>query len=141
MYFFEFTEESWNEQLTRPWLYEPTPSDIFPGGGLIITGTRFADTDRVVINGLSLNPTINADESLSVTIPANIPGREKDVYVRRFDGDQSNYLRLWQISRLFMFLLTRLILYFIDNSVKLTRLLYSNKDFRNSLFNIRLEQS
>ena len=100
MYFFEFTEESWNEQLTRPWLYELTPSDVFPGDELIITGTRFADTDRVVINGLSLNPTINADESLSVTIPSNISGGEKDAYVRRFDGDESNFLRLWVKPRL-----------------------------------------
>jgi hypothetical protein len=93
--FFEFTEESWNEQLTRPWLYELTPVQAFPGNTLNITGTRFADTDRVVLDTFTLTPTILADETLSVTIPATITGGEKEVYVRRFDGTESNRLRLW----------------------------------------------
>jgi hypothetical protein len=93
--FFEFTEESWNEQLTRPWLYELTPVENFPGNTLTITGTRFADSDRVVLEGNSLVPTILADESLSVTVPLSITGGEKDVFVRRFDGVESNRLRLW----------------------------------------------
>lgn len=98
--FFEFTEESWNEQLTRPWLYELTPSQAFPEAVVIITGTRFADTDRVVIDGVTRSITINADESISFTLPLNIAGGEKDLYVRRFDGDESNHLRLWVKPRL-----------------------------------------
>lgn len=98
--FFEFTEESWNEQLTRPWLYELTPSQAFPAGEIIVTGTRFADTDRVVIDGVTRSITINADESISFTLPLNISGGEKDVFVRRFDGDESNHLRLWVKPRL-----------------------------------------
>ncbi len=102
MRFFEFTEESWNEQLTKPWLYEVTPSHVSPGDTLTITGTRFASSDRVIINGSSLQPTIEADESISVTIPNNTSGGEKDISVRRFDGDESNQLRLWIKPRLDM---------------------------------------
>lgn len=93
--FFEFTEESWNEQLTRPWLYELTPVQVFPGNTLNITGTRFVDTDRVILDTYTLVPTILADESISVTVPSSITGGQKDIYVRRFDGTQSNSLRVW----------------------------------------------
>jgi hypothetical protein len=93
--FFEFTEESWNEQLTRPWLYELTPVQVFPGSTLNITGTRFADTDRVILDAYSLIPAILADESLSVTVPTGISGGQKDIYVRRLDGAESNRLRVW----------------------------------------------
>lgn len=98
--FFEFTEESWNEQLTRPWLYEMTPSHVFPGNAINITGTRFADTDRVIIGSLDLSPSIQTDESITVTLPVNISGGEKDLFVRRFDGDESNRLRFWVQPRL-----------------------------------------
>ncbi len=93
--FFEFTEESWNEQLTRPWLYELSPLEIFPGNTLTITGTRFADTDRVILAGNSLVPTILPDESISVVVPTSLDGGEKELFVRRFDGAESNRLRLW----------------------------------------------
>jgi hypothetical protein len=93
--FFEFTAESWNEQLTRPWLYELTPVQVFPGNTLNITGTRFADTDRVILDAYTLAPAILADESISVTVPTGISGGQKDIYVRRFDGVQSNRLRVW----------------------------------------------
>jgi hypothetical protein len=92
--FFEFTEESWNEQLTKPWLYELSPVEIFPGNTLTITGTRFADTDRVILPGYSLMPTILPDESISVTVPLSISGGEKELFVKRFDGAESNRLRL-----------------------------------------------
>lgn len=98
--FFEFTEESWDEQLTRPWLFEMTPTHVFPGDTINITGTRFADTDRVIIDGISLNPVIEADESLTVTLPVNVNGGEKNLYVRRYDGDESNHLRFWVKPRL-----------------------------------------
>lgn len=93
--FFEFTEESWNEQLTRPWLYELTPTQVFPGNTLNITGTRFADTDRVILDTFTLVPSILADESITVTVPTTITGGQKDLYVRRFDGAESNRLRVW----------------------------------------------
>ena len=98
--FFEFTEESWNEQLTRPWLYSMTPTHAFPGDEINIVGTRFADTDRVIIDGLSLYPTIEADESLTVTLPNNVSWGEKTLLVRRHDGDESNLLRFWVKPRL-----------------------------------------
>lgn len=93
--FFEFTEESWNEQLTRPWLYEVTPHQAFPGNTLTITGTRFADADRVIIGNHRLIPHVLPDESIEVTLPTTIEGGEKTLYVQRFDGVQSNALRFW----------------------------------------------
>lgn len=95
MNFFEFTEYSWNEQFTKPWLYELTPHHIFPGDSLTITGTRFTDRDRVFIGNISLNPRINADDSITVDLPNNISGGEKDLFVCRFDGEESNHLRFW----------------------------------------------
>ncbi|MDH5302244.1 MAG: IPT/TIG domain-containing protein [Gammaproteobacteria bacterium] len=100
--FFEFSEESWNEQLTRPWLYELTPTQAFPGDNVTVTGTRFADTDRVMVGGVSRPITINADESITFNLPATTGGGEKDLYVRRFDGVESNHLRLWVKPRLDM---------------------------------------
>lgn len=93
--FFEFTEESWDEQLTRPWLYALTPTQVFPGNELIITGTRFADTDRVIFDGTTLVTQILADESLRVYVPSTATGGEKELYVQRYDGPQSNRLRVW----------------------------------------------
>jgi hypothetical protein len=92
--FMEFTEESWNEMLTRPWLYELMPTTTVPGMPLTIKGTRFADTDRVVIAGTTLTPVINADETLTVTLPSNLSGGTTEVHLRRFDGTESNRLRL-----------------------------------------------
>ena len=48
---------------------------------------------------------------------------------------------LRQISRLFIFLLTRLISYSINDFIELIQLLRSDKALRNPLFDIRLEQS
>lgn len=93
--FFEFTEESWNEQLTRPWLYELTPTEVFPERDIVITGTRFADTDRIVFDGIELTPRELPDESVEITIPWNTSGGEKELYVKRFNGVQSNRLRCW----------------------------------------------
>jgi hypothetical protein len=100
MRFFEFTEESWDEQLTKPWLFAMTPTHVFPGDTVNITGTRFTSSDRVIVDALSLRPTIELDESITVTIPNNVSGGEKNLFVRRFDGDQSNHLRIWVKPRL-----------------------------------------
>ena len=93
--FMEITEESWNEQLTKPWLTEVTPTQPFPGASLILKGSMFADTDRVKVGGFSLVPTINADDTVTVTLPVTIAGSEQELYVRRFDGRESNRLRIW----------------------------------------------
>lgn len=93
--FFEFTEEAWDEVLTRPWLTELTPSYAFPGSAVIIQGTRFTEHDVVKIDGASLVPTIRADESIEVILPVGIAGGRKDVYVQRQDGRESNRLALW----------------------------------------------
>lgn len=86
------TEEAWNEQLTKPWLTHLTPTNAFPGTKITIRGTRFADTDAVVIGSTTLTPVLRADEGIDVTLPAAIGGGEHTVFLRRFDGEESNRL-------------------------------------------------
>jgi hypothetical protein len=62
---------------------------------LTLRGSRFSSNDRVIIDSASLTPTVNADESISVTLPLNTTGGEKTVYVRRQDGTESNRDSLW----------------------------------------------
>lgn len=90
--FFQFTEDAWEELLTRPFITEINPSEVFPGNSITLRGTQFANNDRVVIDGVAtLVPVINPDESITVTVPSNIAGGQKSVYVRRAsDGTQSN---------------------------------------------------
>lgn len=98
--FMEFTEESWNEQLTKPWLTDVSPDAAFPGGTLLLSGPRFADTDEVVVGGVTLNPTLLSDGRLEVTVPEDVGGSRKDVFVRRHDGAESNELQVWVRPRL-----------------------------------------
>ena len=86
------TEEAWNEQLTKPWLTHLTPTNAFPGTKITIRGTRFADTDTVVIGSSTLTPVLRADEGIDVTLPTNIAGGEHTVFLKRFDGEESNRL-------------------------------------------------
>lgn len=99
---FEFTESAWNELLTRPWITQLVPSDVFPGDSLTLRGSRFVETDRVVLGSTTLAPTVNADESISIAVPVNTPGGETPVYVRRADGTESNRLMLGVKPRLEM---------------------------------------
>lgn len=93
--FLEFTEEAWDDLLTRPWIMELDPEYIFPGNTLRIKGSRFTHHDRVHVGNLQLAPVVNPDESLSVVLPNNISGGEKIVSVKRQDGTESNRLKLW----------------------------------------------
>lgn len=93
--FYEFSLDEWNALLTRPWLSEVTPVQAFPGDRLTLRGSRFSLGDLVVIAGSTLAPTINADESISITIPSTIAGGQTSVYVRRQDGTESNRYNLW----------------------------------------------
>ncbi len=93
--FHEFSEAAWEELLLRPWITELSPETPFPGDTLIIKGSKFTTNDRVRLGTDSISPTINADESLSITIPSTITGGEKELYIRRQDGSESNRLRLW----------------------------------------------
>jgi hypothetical protein len=95
MDFFEFSEDAWEELLTRPWVTELVPEYVFPNDMLTLTGSRFTLTDRVHVGSHILTPTVNADESISVVIPSNISGGEHSVFVRRPDGTESNRLSLW----------------------------------------------
>ena len=90
--FFEFSQEAWDDMMTRPWITEISPNEVFPGNTITIKGSRFTDNDRVVLVGVTtLVPTINPDDSLSVTIPLTISGGTKSVFVRRaFDNTESN---------------------------------------------------
>ncbi|MBD3278335.1 MAG: hypothetical protein GF388_08550, partial [Candidatus Aegiribacteria sp.] len=93
--FLEFTLDEWDALLTRPWISEAEPTYAFPGDSLTIRGSRFSAGDRVKIAGFTLAPTINADESISVTVPLNISGGITSIYVRRQDGTESNRLNIW----------------------------------------------
>jgi hypothetical protein len=93
--FFEFTNDAWEDQLTRPWLSEVIPSDVFPGDRLTVRGSRFSFNDRLVLGGVTLVPIINADESISVNVPLTVGGGAKSIFVRRADGTQSNRHTVW----------------------------------------------
>ena len=93
--FFEFTQDAWDEMLARPWITQLVPTEVFPGDTLIVRGSAFTVTDRVVLDGVPMVPTLNVDQSLSVAIPLSIAGGEKSVIVRRDDGTESNRLSVW----------------------------------------------
>lgn len=101
--FFEFSEDAWEDLLTRPWITDIEPDYVFPSDTIRIKGSRFTGNDKVSVGGIELAPTINADESLTVTIPTNISGGEKIVYVKRQDGTESNRLRIWVKPQLDIF--------------------------------------
>ena len=84
------TQEAWDEQLTRPWLYDVTPDGGFPETSVIIKGSRFADTDKIYFDDDSLPTVLRADGALSATIPANAAGGEHTIFSRRHDGQESN---------------------------------------------------
>jgi hypothetical protein len=88
--FFEFTQAAWDDLMTRPWITQITPTDAFPGDKLTIHGSRFTASDTVYVAGAPLASTVNADESLSVTLPMTISGGLQQVFVRRADGTESN---------------------------------------------------
>ncbi|MFC4778853.1 LamG-like jellyroll fold domain-containing protein [Paenibacillus sp. GCM10023252] len=90
--FYEFSEDAWEALLTRPWLSEITPAQGAPGDKITLRGSQFTSSDRVVFGGAVLVPAANADESLSISIPADSDGGDKTVYVRRDDGTESNRL-------------------------------------------------
>ncbi|PYP88877.1 MAG: hypothetical protein DMG65_14615 [Candidatus Angelobacter sp. Gp1-AA117] len=90
--FFEFSEDAWNQLLTRPWLSQLTPTDAFPGDTLTLRGSAFTTNDRVILDGTPFTPTVNLDQSISITIPLTIDGGAKSITVRRQDGTESNRL-------------------------------------------------
>jgi hypothetical protein len=88
--FFEFTQAAWDDLMTRPWITQVTPTDAFPGDKLVVHGSRFTANDTVYVGGAPLASTVNADESLSVTLPITISGGLQQVFVRRSDATESN---------------------------------------------------
>lgn len=97
-FFTEFTEQEWDELLTRPFITDISPWEVFPGNSITIKGYKFQPADRVIIDGIStpFAPVINPDQSISITLPANISGGQKSVYVvRNSDGLQSNRIPIW----------------------------------------------
>jgi hypothetical protein len=88
--FFEFSEDAWDDLLTRPWITEVSPVQVFPGDLLTIRGSRFTPNDQVFFGGLPTPHTINADESVSINVPLSATGGEKIIFVRRSDGSESN---------------------------------------------------
>ncbi|MDF0666215.1 MAG: IPT/TIG domain-containing protein [Nitrospira sp.] len=92
--FFEFSQAAWDDLMTRPWITQLSPTDVFPGDTLTIRGSRFTTNDRVMLGASALAPTVNADESISIAIPLTITGGEQQIFVRRADGTESNRLNL-----------------------------------------------
>jgi hypothetical protein len=88
--FFEFTQAAWDDLMTRPWVSQITPTEAFPGDTLIVRGSRFTANDTVLVDGNPLATRVNADESLSVTMPLTLTGGSHQVFVRRTDGIESN---------------------------------------------------
>jgi hypothetical protein len=88
--FFEFTEAAWDDLMTRPWITQVTPVDAFPGDTLTVHGSRFTAADTVFVAGSPLPSTVNADESISVSLPLTLSGGLQQVFVRRADGVESN---------------------------------------------------
>jgi len=88
--FFEFTQAAWDDLMTRPWISQITPTEVFAGDTLTIRGSRFTSSDVVLVAGTPLASTLNADESISVIVPMAIGGGEQQVFVRRADGTESN---------------------------------------------------
>ena len=92
--FFEFTQAAWDDLMTRPWITQLTPPEAFPGDTLTIRGSRFTANDRVVLGGAALAPTVNLDESISITVPMTVGGGEQQVFVHRADATESNRVNL-----------------------------------------------
>jgi hypothetical protein len=88
------TQEAWDEQLTKPWLYDVTPDAALPGSNVVVKGSRFADTDTLVLGTRTLAHTLRPDEGLDVTLPDNLDGGEQQLYLRRQGGQESNRLPL-----------------------------------------------
>jgi hypothetical protein len=88
------TQEAWDEQLTRPWLYDVTPDAALPGTSIVVKGSRFADTDQVVLGSTVLGSTLRADGGLDVVLPTAIAGGSHMLFLRRHDGEESNRLPL-----------------------------------------------
>ena len=91
--FFEFSEDDWDELLTRPFITEISPVEVFPGNAITIKGSKFTNNDKVSVGGIILTPVVNADESISVTLPPTTGGGTKSVFVRRTsDNTESNHI-------------------------------------------------
>jgi hypothetical protein len=88
--FFEFSEDAWDDLLTRPWLSEVSPTHAFPGDNLTLRGSRITSHDTVFFGGSPTPHTVNADESVSITVPLTSTGGEKVIYIRRADTTESN---------------------------------------------------
>lgn len=92
--FFEFTQAAWDDLMTRPWISQITPTEAFPGDTLTIRGSRFTASDTVMLDGAALATRVNADESLSVTLPLTLTGGWHQVFVHRTEGIESNRLNV-----------------------------------------------
>jgi len=92
--FLEFTQAAWDDLMTRPWITQITPTEVFPGDTLTVRGSRFTASDVVFVAGNPLASTLNADESISIIIPLAMGGGERQVFVRRADGTESNRVNL-----------------------------------------------
>jgi hypothetical protein len=98
--FFEFSEDAWDELLTRPWVTEVAPVQAFPGDTVTLRGSRFTPQDQVFFDGEVVSHTIAPDESVQFTVPDDASGGAKTIYVQRSDGDESNRITAYVKPRL-----------------------------------------
>jgi Concanavalin A-like lectin/glucanases superfamily len=98
--FFEFSEEEWNEQLTRPWLVDVQPSQMFPGDTINIKGSRLDNDDKIFFDNTIMAKIFNPDGSATATIPNNASGGQHTIYFQRPNGMESNRLQIHVRPRL-----------------------------------------
>jgi hypothetical protein len=95
VHFLGFTVDEWDAQLTRPWLADVAPGQVFPGDSVTLRGSRFGAGDKVIISGVALPPAFNADGSILVDVPPTVGGGITSVFVLRQDGAESNRFNIW----------------------------------------------
>ncbi|WP_298707255.1 IPT/TIG domain-containing protein [Chitinophaga sp.] len=100
--FFTFSEDEWEELLSRPFITEVEPAYTFPGNKITISGTAFVKGDKVVMeNAGVLKATLNPDQSLTATVPAKAKaGRQVLRVLRQSDNIYSNPYAVWVKPRI-----------------------------------------
>lgn len=94
--FFQFSLDAWNEQLTRPFITSVSTYEAFPGDTIVVKGTTFANSDKVIFDGsIELQHHVNADGSMNVVLPLDTSGGSKALFILRVaDNFESNRVNI-----------------------------------------------
>jgi len=82
-------EEDFLTALSKPAIHSLTPYEVRQGDTVTVSGTRFSDTDVVVLNGVECATTVSSD-TLITFIVGNVSGGNSFVQVKQSDGTLSN---------------------------------------------------